>query len=360
MHALEEVGHLRGAAKYHTRVHLGAASILALQWWVNHLQQHPGSTTSQRANQGFAVKWGDGSGTGTGGTTELYPVEGDAIITNPNIELWMGVWGVKCKATSSNWKELRTVLQALRQEVGRSRVKDTTVFYFTDNLVSYYVVNNGSSRSPGLHTLVQEIKEVEALLQCHLEIVHVPGGLMIEQQTDGLSRGIWMAPERRNLCVNQQLFVAVPYHANLGQWALKTAGYPADQPFAHVSLQDNWSGPALWGSVTLWTPPPECARQALVSYLRIWVQNPYDSAAIFLVPRILQKQWGHVCKHIRELGIFLPSMLPIECQYTSLIPFVFLHISPFIPTLKTRMEQPAFGQSKDWHHYQAEEVRGLS
>jgi hypothetical protein len=40
------------------------------------------------------------------------------------------------------------------------------VFYFTDNLVSYYVINQGSSTSPGLHDLAMEIKDLCVQLKC--------------------------------------------------------------------------------------------------------------------------------------------------------------------------------------------------
>jgi hypothetical protein len=75
-------------------------------------------------------------------------------------------------------------------------LKGGTLFYFTDNLVSYYVVHNGSSTSRELHKLIRRIKILEIKLDCHVEPVHVPGKLMIEQCTEGLSRGIWASRER--------------------------------------------------------------------------------------------------------------------------------------------------------------------
>ena len=148
------------------------------------------------------MKWGDGSGTGTGGTTEFYRVQ-DPTQVSPSIELWMGVWGAKAKLHTSNWKEARTVMEALRQEATLGRVQDCVVFYVTDNLVSYYVINSGSSREPSLHQLAREIKELAFELGCHLEVVHAPGTLMIEQGTDGQSRGLWLAQERRPTGINQ-------------------------------------------------------------------------------------------------------------------------------------------------------------
>ena len=359
LHALEEVGHLSGAAKYYTSVTLSENSQQSLAWWIAYLQNHPGATTCTSSAEGLVLKWGDGSGTGTGGTTEFYPIDPNQPFS-PNIELWMGVWQPHCKVTSSNWKELRTVLQSLQQEVGKGRVQNTTVFYFTDNLVSYYVVSNGSSRSPGLQKLVEEVKDVEAQLGCHLEIVHVPGTLMIHQGTDGLSRGLWLAPECRLHGINQHLFQAVPYTTALGSWAVTMVGLRPSTVWQPVTFTHNWRDPSLKHGLSIWTPPPECARQAITTYLSLWVQCSYDTSAIFLIPRILQKQWSRIISHIRELGIFYPSLLPPQCAYEAYLPFVFLYLPPFHLTLSPRLDLPSPRKPKNWHHRQAEEVRGLS
>ena len=107
--------------------------------------------------------------------------------------LWMGQWTPFIFSYSSNWKELQTLLLTL-QNIARdapAEVYGTTLFYFTDNMVTYYINASGSSRSPGLHALVEQIRYHELLLGCQLQVVHIPGVVMIEQGTDGLSRGIW-------------------------------------------------------------------------------------------------------------------------------------------------------------------------
>ncbi|HEY9814960.1 MAG TPA: hypothetical protein V6D20_04030, partial [Candidatus Obscuribacterales bacterium] len=213
LHRLEAVDRetLSGSEIYHTTVLLTPPSHSALQWWISHLQEHPGATTCRaRSTGGLVMKWGDGSGTGTGGTTEFYPVD-PSQAHSPHMETWMGTWGAKARPQSSNWKEARTVLEALRQDEESARLKDCTVFYMTDNLVSYYIIKGGSSRSPGLHHLVQEILATTERQECRLEVVHVPGTLMITQGTDGLSRGLWLAPSRRSPTINQELFLPVPY-----------------------------------------------------------------------------------------------------------------------------------------------------
>ena len=51
-------------------------------------------------------------------------------------------------------------------------------------------------------SLVVKIEELELELGCHLEVVHVPGTYLIMQGTDGLSRGVWLSPQRQFLGIN--------------------------------------------------------------------------------------------------------------------------------------------------------------
>ena len=84
---------------------------------------------------------------------------------------------------SSNWKELSTLLLMLTPVTKEEAplVKETTLFYFTDNSTAYWIVQAGSSPSPGLHNLVEQIKIKEIELQCQLCVVHVPGVVTILQ-----------------------------------------------------------------------------------------------------------------------------------------------------------------------------------
>ena len=362
MHLLDETGHLSGAAKYYTVVKLSPASQHGLQWWQGYLRSNPGASTASGMLNGLVLKWGDGSGTGTGGTTEVYPLSrGRLEVDGPAIELWMGIWRVNSRPNSSNWKELKTIQRALQHERAHpQRVRGSTVFYFTDNLVSYYVVNNGNSRAPKLHHLVLEIKELERELGCYLEVVHVPGTMMISQGADSQSRGIWLAPHRRFLTVNSLVFQPVPYSVHLHLWALDHLEVPR-QLGHHIGATDSWIPRLLRGQVTLWTPPPEVARQAIVTFLQAWVQSPSDTSAVFLIPRILQRRWGRICRHILEIGVFQPQLLPAPANYSSLFPFVLLYVPPYVPVLgPSRLDLPPVPKPQNWHRKQAEEVRRLS
>jgi hypothetical protein len=119
----------------------------------------------------MGVTWGDGSGTSMGGTFEEVQ-----HITEPTIDTRMGTWAPHVSSFDSNWRELRTLLWAMErlnrkahpiQDSGRvsflaksprpakgSVEGRGTLFYFTDNMVTYYIVHNGSSTSPSLHNLI--------------------------------------------------------------------------------------------------------------------------------------------------------------------------------------------------------------
>ncbi|MGL5814340.1 MAG: hypothetical protein ACRCYW_13575 [Aeromonas sp.] len=181
---------------------------------------------------------------------------------------------------------------------------------------------------------------------------------MIDQGTDGLSRGLWLAPERRVAGINQRLFDSVPYTTNLGEWVRQTLGLAS---LSHLSYSSPTALDEIYDQATLWTPPPECGRQVISAYLQKWVQSPYNTHGVFLIPRILQRQWGRVARYVKEVGVYLPSSLPLCCRYESHLPFVLLHVPPHVLTLRRdRMELPPRAQPSGWHRHQAEAVRGLS
>jgi hypothetical protein len=123
--------------------------------------------------------FGDGSGTGTGGTIRYHD--------DADFEMWMGVWSPRVYRFSSNWKEACTLYATLQRARDQHQhdLRGVTFFYFTDNMTTYYTVSSGSSTSPGIHSLVDDIKKLEIELEIVLEVIHVPGTTIITEGTDG-------------------------------------------------------------------------------------------------------------------------------------------------------------------------------
>jgi hypothetical protein len=356
VHELED---LWGKAMYYTEIELSVECIGDLRWWESYLRSNTGNPSKAGSAGSLTATWGDGSGTGTGGTGETLENEG-------TIDLWMGTWAPHVRHHDSNWKELRTLLWTLERLVTtkHARVRGGTLFYFTDNSSVYFIIKGGSSKNSELHRLARSIKILEIELGCRLEPVHVPGVLMIDEGTDGQSRGMWLAPARltrSSIMESSMALGGVPFTQALGEWALCTVGLPSNTKYTFHSTEGTWDFDEIYGRMSIWAPVPEVARQALVRFLDIWVEGATLTSGLFLVPRVLQKDWEYICKHVLTVGEFYPWVLPASCSYDSHIPLVLLYIPCYVRALPDySLDKPASPPAHArWHTEQAEYLRGL-
>lgn len=232
---------------------------------------------------------------------------------------------------SSNWKELRTLLFTLEYElnIGGKRVKGRLLLYFTDNMVTYDVFRKGSSSSTSLWILLLKIKLLELQLQCVVQVIHVPGTTMVEQGTDGLSRGVDMqalGAHRSNSLIPLLWRAATPTRELL-QWALSILPpcYPPDASLTFQTDLSNWTKTPMVNECVLWCPSPSFARQAFLQAMSIWVEIPTTCGHIFLVPRILQRQYGRLSKFILYHGQHDHLPLPFTPLY--LLYYITFHLS---------------------------------
>ena len=103
-----------GAALYFTRVELEPEEWLDLTWWEEALQLNIRVQAFSSQQGTLGVSYGDGSGSGTGGTVQVLGHSGAC----PNMEAWMGTWRPRVHSFSSNWKELRTLVHTLEWVLG--------------------------------------------------------------------------------------------------------------------------------------------------------------------------------------------------------------------------------------------------
>jgi hypothetical protein len=149
----------------------------------------------------------------------------------------MGAWNGTVHSFTSNWREIRTVVETLkREEVVFNKLRGRTVFYFTENEVTYNICNKGSSKTLSLHLLVQQLKALKLALGYRQEFIHVPGTTMITQGTYGLSREIWVN------CFNTDFesfavgfFLPAFTSLSLIKWALR-----------HIGLHEEYALGGMW------------------------------------------------------------------------------------------------------------------
>jgi hypothetical protein len=101
-----------------------------------------------------------------------------------------GLWGKDEEAESSNYQELRNLVDTVEDEAKEKYLKDGELWLFTDNSTAESCFFKGGSSSKLLHDLILRLRKAEMNYGFMLHVVHVAGTRMIAQGTDGLSRGI--------------------------------------------------------------------------------------------------------------------------------------------------------------------------
>jgi hypothetical protein len=77
----------------------------------------------------------------------------------PKMEAWMEAWNGTVNSFTSNWRELRNLVETLRiEEVVSNKLGGRMIFYLKDNEVTYNICKKGSSKTLSLHLLVQQLQ----------------------------------------------------------------------------------------------------------------------------------------------------------------------------------------------------------
>jgi hypothetical protein len=75
----------------------------------------------------------------------------------------------------------------------------------------------------------------------------------------------------------------------------------------------------------MWSLSPTVARQAFSMTALAWVESPLDSSHLFIIPRVMQRDFGLVNRHIRYLGQFDPKEIPFESHPCHVPLLLFYH-----------------------------------
>ena len=81
----------------------------------------------------------------------------------------------------------------------------------------------------------------------------------------------------------------------------------------------------MLGCNGLWCLTPGFGKQAILQALYTWVETPTLCGHIFIIPRIMQREFGRVSKFVLFFGQHFDLPLP----FVPLVPFVLLYIPPF-------------------------------
>jgi hypothetical protein len=87
----------------------------------------------------------------------------------------VGLWSLEEEEESSNYKELRNLVDAIREEARAWQLGDCELFMFMDNLTAEECFYQGNSKSVHLHALVLELQTLEMTYGMTLHIIHISG-----------------------------------------------------------------------------------------------------------------------------------------------------------------------------------------
>ena len=130
--------------------------------------------------------------------------------------------------------------------------------------------------------------------------------------SDGLIPLLWRSAPATSSVLQWVLSILPPVFSMSTSWLYRT-------DFS------NWSRSLLIGKSVLWSLSPSFARQGFLQAISSWIESPTTSGHIFIVPRILQRDFGRLSKFITFGGQYTNLPLP----FVPLVPFVVYYITPF-------------------------------
>ena len=113
---------------------------------------------------------------------------GAAFYINGTLLFKYGQWTSAISEASSNYMELRKLVEAMETHVRNGKLRDCEVFLLTDNLVAGYAFYKDISSSETLFKLILRLRNSELESDIILHMIHVSGKRMIASGVDTLSR----------------------------------------------------------------------------------------------------------------------------------------------------------------------------
>jgi hypothetical protein len=267
------------------------------------------STKMQVAAYGFV----DASGAGFGASIQL---------PNGVTTFRHGIWGHDMDHHSSNFRELRNLVDTIQESLGAGELVDTELFIVTDNIVAESAYCKGNSPNPVLFELCLRLRCMEMEGSLKLHVLHASGTRMIRQGTDGLSRGDFSmgvmagAPMLEFLPLHLSAF---DRHPSLLTWVQSWLPHPVRPltPAEWYTLGQGVAGGSytaggLWipqpalETWHLWAPPPGAA-SAAVDLLTLSRHKRTHLNHVFICPRLLTSHWWKKLSKVSDLVLELPA-----------------------------------------------------
>ena len=275
---------------------------------------------------------------------------GSTIETEEGLSYRYGTWGSDGEDKSSNFRELENLAQCLEEEIKKGVLHGAEIFIFTDNSTAESGYYKGTSSSKPLFEIVLRLRKLEFAAGVKIHFIHVAGSRMIEQGTDGLSRG----DLGEGVMKGAKMLEFVPLHLTafdrserLKHWLVEWIS-PSLRKGEKIEILDEsdwfWRGhdissgkinddgvwiPEFQPGIYIWKPAPASA-QIAIEQLREARNERTSSIHIVLIPRLFTSIWRRQLTKAADLFITLPDIDGVWTKSSHHEPLTLAFIFPFI------------------------------
>ena len=232
-----------------------------------------------------------------------------------------GLWGRDTDSLSSNFRELCNLVESIEEAVLLGELDGCELFVFTDNTTAEGGYYRGNSDNRVLFSLILRLRLLEMQYSLALHVIHVAGTRMIQQGTDGLSRGLLTD----RVFANQPMSFHIPLHLSaldrspsllpwIRSWcpdshisALTPEGWYLEghgiQNYAPIyGIIQPVPSPVSW---YLWMPPPAACRHAL-GELATSRHKRTSLNHIIVCPRLFTSRWRKLLYKLADIVVEIP------------------------------------------------------
>jgi len=256
----------------------------------------------------------DASGSGFGGS---YTAQDGRLLYRH------GIWGRDADHVSSNYKELRNLVDTVEEGTQSGELHHSELFIFTDNSTAEGAYYKGNTNSKLLFDLVLRLRQLDMGGLLRLHITHVAGTRMVAQGADGLSRG----DLTEGIMQGASIESFIPLHLSaldrlpaLLSWVQSWCPMPSITLLApndwferghgilggHVTTSGTWHPHETHEPWLLWTPAPAAASTAL-DELQSSRHKCSHLNHIFICPRLFTQAWRRKLHRVADIVIELPA-----------------------------------------------------
>jgi hypothetical protein len=237
-------------------------------------------------------------------------------------------------------------VESLEEGIHLGDLHFSEVFIFTDNSSAEGCFYKGNSPSRTLFSLILRLRLLEMTGQLRIHMIYISGGRMIDQGTDGLSRGDFVS----GVMAGQSMLSFIPLHEDvfqrhpaLFQWVQTWFPLPDVTPLTpegwytqgHGWVSDGRTQEGYWYPVTaltgsyLWAPSPAAASTTVDELSLSRLKRPH-LLHVFLCPRLLTNMWRKKLFKVADLVLELPPGCNDAWPTSMHEPFLLAFVLPFL------------------------------